>query len=310
MTGAGADARGYLSDAYAEALAEFGRPRRLPRSGGWILEREVPGTALRDAMGPYPIFSCRDWRALEADLDEISDLVSLSLVADPFGAHDPELLGRCFPDRMVAFKEHFVTDLGAADLSTVSKHHRYYARRALAALDLDLLEGEAAAAFAPEWSRLYGVLAARHGLTGIKAFSPASFEKQLRVPGAVVLRARHEGATVGAHIWYLQEGVAFSHLAAVDERGYALMAAYGLYAFALEKLKGRAARLNLGAGAGAAGDAADGLTRFKRGWATGTVPVHFCGRIFDPAAYEAAARARPAPPASGYFPIYRAGELG
>ncbi len=48
-------APGYLSSAYAESLAEFGRPRELAKCGGWILERKIPGTDLHDAMGCYPL---------------------------------------------------------------------------------------------------------------------------------------------------------------------------------------------------------------------------------------------------------------
>jgi hypothetical protein len=306
-----AKSAGYLHHSYAASLSEFGTPRHLPRSDGWILERAIPWTGAVDAMGPYPVFACRNWAALGDDLEEIgTGLVSLALVADPFGNYDLEALRRCFPDRLVPFKRHFVTDFAKVGPQTVSKHHRYYARRALAAVEVDALEGEAAAAFAGIWSSLYETLVARHRLTGIKAFSCASFEKQLGVPGTVVLRARERGEVVGAHIWYLQDRTAFSHLAAVNARGYELMAPYALYSFALDHFKGRASLLDLGAGAGASGDAQDGLTRFKRGWATGDVPVYFCGRIFDREGYEQAARARSASAEEPYFPIYRSGELG
>ena len=52
---------GYLSQEYAAAFAEFGTARRLPRSGGWLIERPIAGTDDRDAMGCYPLFSCADW---------------------------------------------------------------------------------------------------------------------------------------------------------------------------------------------------------------------------------------------------------
>jgi hypothetical protein len=299
-------APGYLSEAYARSLAEFGTPRLLPRSGGWVLERAIGECGLKDAMGPYPLFACRDWDALEADVEALAgELVSLTLVADPFGGADPERLRRAFPDRCYPFKEHFVAETEGADLARASKHHRYYARKALAAVELDLLEGDATAAFAAEWEELYGNLRRRHGLSGIKAFSPSAFEQQLRVPGALVLRAREAGVTVGAHIWYVQGEVAYSHLAAVSERGYALMAAYGLYAFALDVFRQRVRLVDWGAGAGTGADAG-GLTRFKRGWATGTVPVHLCARILDPEAY---ARLSAQTPETAYFPMYRAGEL-
>ena len=66
--------------------------------------------------------------------------------------------------------------------------------------------------------------------------------------------------------------------------------------------------MNLGAGAGLTADAEDGLSRFKRGWATGVRPVHFCGRVLDPVEYERLA-ARSRERAGGYFPAYRHGEF-
>ena len=77
---------GYLHADYARSLAEFGTPRELPRSGGWILERKIPGFNAYDAMGCYPLFCCKDWSRLQGDIAELqSELVSLSLVPDPFG---------------------------------------------------------------------------------------------------------------------------------------------------------------------------------------------------------------------------------
>src|SRR5207237_160064 len=103
---------GYAHPGYAASLLEFGRPRALIQSGGWILERPIPGANARDAMGCYPIFSCRDWSLLKSDLVELSgDLVSLVLVADPFGNFTEKLLGDTFKDLLTPFKEHFVIDL-------------------------------------------------------------------------------------------------------------------------------------------------------------------------------------------------------
>ncbi len=118
---------GYMHPGYAESLAEFGTPRELPYSGGWLLERAIPGTDLRDAMGCYPLFACREWSGLHRDLDDLeNELVSVSLVADPFGHYDKTLLDECF-DTVVAFKQHFVGDLNEPCEALVSKHHRKYA---------------------------------------------------------------------------------------------------------------------------------------------------------------------------------------
>src|SRR5262245_39615564 len=119
---------GYMHPRYAESLSEFGTPRQLPRSGGWILQRQISGTAFCDGMGCYPLFSCRDWKALEEDLEDLRrDLVCVSLVADPFGNYELADLQRCFADLFVPFKEHCVMDLQKSH-TPISAHHQRYAR--------------------------------------------------------------------------------------------------------------------------------------------------------------------------------------
>ena len=104
--------KGYLHPGYAQSLAEFGTPRELPGSRGWILKREIPGFSFHDAMGCYPLFTCQDWSQLHADLEDIgNDLASLLLVTDPFGEYNTTYLNRCFKDAVIPFKDHFIVDL-------------------------------------------------------------------------------------------------------------------------------------------------------------------------------------------------------
>jgi len=257
-------------------------------------------------MGCYPLFVCRDWSALEADLADLDGLVSLSLVSDPFGQYDERDLRRCFPDVLMPFKPHFVTDLTRPLTDVVSRHHRYYARKALDRVTVERCASPAA--HLDEWILLYSHLIARHDLKGIQAFSRGAFAAQLGTPGIVMLRATCDGEVVGAHLWYQQGNVAQSHLAAVSARGYALMASYALHWFALQTFAGEVSWLNLGSGAGLRSDPRNGLTAFKRGWATGTRMAYFCGRILDRPAYDALAARSGA--TDGYFPAYRRGEFG
>jgi hypothetical protein len=301
-----AAAFGYGHPSYAASLAELGTPRRLPGSGGWVLARCIPRADARDGMGCYPLFVCEDWRALEADLDAIDDLVSLSLVTDPFGNYDETVLKRSFRDVVVPFKAHFVTDLRRPFSDIVSRHHRYYARKALDRVVVERCD--APENYLDDWVGLYAELAARHTLRGITAFSRAAFARQLRVPGLVMFRAVCDGTTVGAHLWYRHGDVAQSHLAAVNARGYEVMASYALHAHAMEALASEVSWLNLGSGAGLVASAGDGLAKFKRGWATGTRQAYFCGRILDRTRYEALA-APHREQAGSYFPAYRFGEF-
>lgn len=304
---------GYAHGAYAHALSEFGQPLRLERCGGHVLERPIPDSGRSDAMGPYPLFACADWSGLAADLEALGAgadpariPVSLTMVTDPLADCRPEALRECFPDLARPFKDHFVTDLSRPLESVASGHHRRDARGALKKVEVQLCRDPAR--WLEPWARLYGELIERHGITGIAAFSSSSFDRQLRVPGTLLFRAEAEGEVVGMLLWYRRGEVASYHLAAQSLRGYELGASYALMWRALEDLASTGCRwAHLGAGAGAAaGD--DGLTWFKRGWATETRPAWLCGRIFDRDAYGELTRVR-GRPGSEYFPLYRAGEF-
>jgi hypothetical protein len=300
------DPSGYAHRAYAESLAEVGTPRPLSGCGGWLLERPVPGTPYRDAMGCYPLFACADWSRLPDDLEALGhELVSVALVADPFGDADPWLLRRCF-DQVVAFKEHFVVDLERPAAGDASSHHRRQLRRALREVQVDWVQDPRT--FAAEWVRLYGCLVQRHHVRGVAAFSPAALAGQLAVPGVSVLRASRDGETVGATVWLRRGDVAYYHLGAYSDAGYRCRASFALFRTAIESFARTGARwLDLGAGAGVrTTPAEDGLTRFKRGWANASRTAYFCGRIVAPAIYH---RLSEAVPATGYFPAYRAGEF-
>ena len=296
---------GYGARSYAESLWQFGTPRHLPLSDGWLLQRSIPGFPNHDATGCYPLFACADWTQLAKDLDELQDLVCVSLVTDPFGNYNENDLTTCF-SKVVQFKEHFVADLGQSVEQIVSRHHRYYAQRALRQMEVTKVPDPAD--HLDEWSTLYDNLIERHQLKGIKAFSKESFAGQLRVPGLVMLRAAVDGHAIGMHLWYTQGNVAHSHLAAFNSQGYELMASYALYWQAIHEFTGKVRWLNFGAGAGVHDDSNGGLTRFKRGWATEKLTAYFCGRIFDVAAYERIALAK-GKQNSPYFPAYREGEF-
>jgi hypothetical protein len=299
---------GYVHPLYAASLSEFGDPVHLPGCDGWLLRRPIPRLAFHDAMGCYPLFCCEDWSRLPADLDNLrGKLVSVALVADPFGNYTFDDLEKGF-QRVCHFKRHFVVDLSTEP--QIGKHHRYYCRKALKKIQVQHCPDPIQ--YLDEWTELYQHLIDRHVLQGIKAFSRSSFEKQLRVPKPIIIRALHDGQPVAAHVWYVQGEVAYSHLLAVSPEGYELNASYAVYWEAITRateIFGPAVRwLNLGAGAGVDIGADDGLTRFKRGWTDVTRPVFFCCRVLDEDKYAAlvAATGRRHP---AYFPAYREGEF-
>jgi len=305
MTAFKKDPGGYAGRAYAESLSEFGDLLRLPRCGGYLLRRPIPGTDRHDAMGCYPLFFCADWSALEADLAELrGGIVSVSLVADPFGDHSAAQLESAF-DVVNPYRVHYIVDLEAPPEKTGSRHHRREARKALEKIQVEVCKDPPG--FSGDWNKLYQALAVRHGIRGIRAFSRRAFERQLAIPGIVVHLAWCGGRLVGAQLFFQQDDVVHCHLGAVVDEGYETGAFYAMDRFAIGYFSGRARKLDLGGGAGLASTGDDGLSRYKKGWATETVPVCFCGRVADRDRYEALA---PPSGGTGYFPAYREGEFG
>ncbi len=297
---------GYLHHQYALSLAEWGDPVSLSSSGGWLLSRCIPKTGFRDLMGCYPVFCCEDFTRLHEDIVPLSRThVSLALVADSSGEYDEALLRATF-DRVRAFKSHFFAELDRPWEQIASKHHRYYARKSLAKVVVEPILN--LPGFLDIWCALYQNLVRRHALCGIKAFSRRSFAVQLSIPGLIGLRAVHRGQTVGAHLWMTHNRVVHSHLAAFSDKGYELMAAYALYAGAIQYFTGKVRWLNFGAGAGLGEERTDGLTQFKRGWATTTRTAWFCAKVLQPEHYSALSALK-CKIDNDYFPAYRHGEF-
>ncbi len=296
-------ARAYSHWGYAASLAEFGVPRELPRSGGWLLERAIAGTSQRDLMGPYPIFACADWSGLAADVEQFGDSrVSLVLVPDPLADVDASELERAFPGRVQPFKRHLIRDLDEA--AQLPAHHRRHVRRASRSLEVEVCAEPLE--HLDDWVGLYDTLVARHRLVGIRAFSREAFRRQLALPGLVAVRAESRGSTVGMTLWFEDAPNAYYHLGAYSPEGYEISASYALFVVALEHLRDRGVRwLDLG-GAPGSRSQDDGLARFKRGWASGERTAWLCGRILNGSAYAQLTAARG--PAPGWFPEYRAAE--
>lgn len=295
---------GYLSAEYADALSEFGSPHHFQRSLGNILERPINGSGLVDGVGCYPIFSCSYWSELAHDLNDLGTyLVSIVLVTDPFGEYDEGFLRSCFPELVRPYKAHFVIDLSRDVNSFVSSHHQRNSEKALRLLRVEYCQSPLE--HLDSWVALYDNLIARHQIRGIARFSPTSFRKQFTVPGLHVFQAVNNEDVVGMILWYVQNEIAYYHLAAYSQLGYELRASFALFWESISFFKSQKARwISLGAGAGVEADLADGLTRFKKGWATGTKLAYLCGRIFDPEIYIRLSQEKGASAAS-FFPHYR-----
>ena len=178
---------GYLNPMYAASMAEFGRPCALANSDGFLLERAIPRTPHRDAMGLYPLFCCGDWSGLPADLERLGDrLISVVLVTDPFGEYDPSALACAFSHGLIPYKIHHIIDLQIPLVESACEHHRRNARKSLERLVVE--EIDEPVRFLETWCALYADLIARHRIDDLSRFSTRAFEIQLTVPGLVALR--------------------------------------------------------------------------------------------------------------------------
>lgn len=298
---------GYLHPRYAYSFQEYGRPRSLPHCGGWVLERSIPGTPYNDAMGCYPLFTCIDWSQLHIDLGNLTDrgLVSLALVLDPFGNFNSHYLRRCF-DSAIPYKKHFVLDLHNSISSIVSKHHRYYARKALHKIDVKVCLKPTE--WLEEWVSLYRNLTEKYNIRGIRAFSRAAFAEQLAVPGIVLFRASAQGVTVGMELWYEHKETAYNHLVAANRLGYDLGASYALRWTAIDHFAQEQKVRWLNFGGGFNNDGTDGLSFFKKGWSTEYRYSYFCSRIMNREKYSEIVQEKGFAE-TNYFPAYRKGEF-
>lgn len=299
---------GYRDSAYAVALSAIGAPRRLEGSGSFLLLREIEGSDRVDARAPYPLLCCSDWGALAGDLAGLDpEVVSVTAVTDPLGVRERESLRGAFPDRVEEYKWHHLVDLPADDLPHLPDGHRRNVASALARVDVERLDEPWE--HLDDWCALYSGLIERLRIGGLQRFSREGFRRQLRLPGLIAYGARRAGEMVAMTLWVTDRDRAYYHLGASSAEGYARKASFALFWTALRELHATSAVVDLGAGAGSRGDDADGLNRFKRGWATRGAPSHLCGRICDPEYYAYLSRGS-GPAAAAWFPAYRTADSG
>ncbi len=259
-------------------------------------------------MGAYPYLSCRDWSMISQDIQELDpNLVSVALATDPFGDYDEALLNECFNGSVRRWKEHYVIDLRLPIDEIGSKSRRKNARRSLRKVDVEVVSDPAH--WLDEWIFLWSQLVQRHRIFGLRAFSRSAFMKQLAVPGVVVLQAKHHEDIVGAQMYFIDGDIVHSHLSTTTSEGYRLGVTGAMDQFSIAYFADRAHWLNLGGGLGSSKGKLDGLSYYKKSWATNTRWSYFCGHVINRERYDSIVNASGLSPTS-YFPLYREGEYG
>ena len=296
---------GYADPRYCASLREFGEPRHLAQSGGWVLVRDIAGRGSRDVTGCYPLFCAPTWDGLGDDIDALrDDFVSLVLVTDPFGEVDRDDLTRRPGVRLVPWKDHFVIDFAIAPERLGDENRRRNALKAARSVRLEEIDDPTS--LADVWVRLYGNLVHRFGASGMHAPTSDALMAQLAIPGATLLVAYHGDEVVQAQLYLRAGDVAYLHLVGVTPEAYGLNAGAALTRFSIERLRDRVSVLDLGGGAGLDPAVDDGLTSFKRAWSTSTLPTWLVCVVLDDGRYAELVASGSDP---HYFPAYRSPDI-
>lgn len=295
---------GYLNPFYAESFSEIGTPIFLPKSKGWLIKRRIPDSPHFDAMGPYPLFFCKNWDLLIGDLKALKDqIISVSLVISPFSVLPQENFKWYF-DQFHKYKAHYILDLSLPLDSSISKNKRRNAIRALREVSVDLVKSPNIDLF--EWFDLYQNLIERHHIQGIRAFSRKSFEKQIAIPNTHYFRALYENTVVGGNLFYIHGDVAYAHLSAFTGVGYEKGAPYAIKWVALGHLADIVRWVNFGGTPDIEMGKKSGLEQFKTGWSNNSKSSYFCGKILNYDLYDQLVRSSNTNH-MGFFPAYRIG---
>ncbi len=187
---------GYASLAYAHSLADAPDLVALPNAGGHLVARAIePG--LRDLANAYPMFGCRNWRALGPDIRALEGrFVSATIATDPFADVALSELEAAF-DIVRPLHQHFIVELDGGTSSRISRHHRRKLRTASAATDVRIEIAPPDASLFEHWVRLYQTLVERKHITDMRAFSQSIFARQIGTPAA---SSRRPGAVVNCSV--------------------------------------------------------------------------------------------------------------
>ena len=296
---------GYIHPLYAESFSDIGTPLYLPKSKGWLIKRQIPGTNDFDAMGPYPLFFCERWDLLIEDIQSLeNEVVTVTMVIPPLFSFPHERFQHLF-ELFRAYKCHYILDYSKPLKQAVSSSRRKDARRALRTVRVEI--ESTPGIDVREWHHLYSILIKHHEIRGIRSFSYHAFENQLAIPNTYFFKAIFNDKVIGGNIYYLQDGIVYYHLSALTDEGYQKDASYALKWAAIKYFKGKANFMNLGGGtAEDENEILSGLDQFKKGWSNTIQRSYLCGKIMDQKKYQYLMELKKNK--MDWFPAYRSGD--
>ena len=273
-------ATGYRHAAYAQSLVEFGTPRSLTRCGGWILEREIANAGARDGMGCYPLFACRDWGALGAGPRRSRLLPGLASPSSriPSVSESPTRLRECVSGSRPPLQAAFHLRSDRPLKSAVSPQSPLQSRTG------PTLRRRSTSASRHMHGRRPGTICIMRSCGGMASGVVALFPLR-HWPASSRFPAWSCSAPSMATRWSAWRSgmcrtrsptITWRHRTTWATRFARRTACSGAHSSSSKRPALTA--VDLGAAAGRQ-DVADGLSRFKRGWATGQRTAYLCGRI-------------------------------
>jgi hypothetical protein len=225
---------GYLHRLYAKSLSEFGTPVELPQCGGRLLERAIPNSDLKDAIGCYPLFCCTDWTKVPADIQQVKHrYVTISVVPDPFAPITAADLSQYF-QLVKPFKKHFIIDASNSSDQHITRHHQYYARRALKQMRVRLVDDPKTCL--DEWGMPLPNSDRASPPSRHQGLSKTAFAGQFELTGTGCFsRAKTENCRNASVVYSIRR--CLSHLGASDQEGALLGAAYALHWSAINEFQ-------------------------------------------------------------------------
>jgi len=297
---------GYLHPLYSKSFSDIGTPLYLPKSKGWLIKREIPGTEYYDAMGPYPLFICENWEYLIEDISSLeNDLVAVSFVIGPLQLFSKNIFQEYF-EVLYEYRNHYILDTTLPFEKVISPGRRKTAQRALNKVEADYQ-------IAPnicldDWCHLYDNIISKYKVSGIRAFSKESFRKQIAIPKTHFFYVMYQSELVGGALFFLQNDTSYYHLSALTEKGYDLQAGYAVVWSAIKVLSNKIRWIELQGGINLNNGVIDGLSKFKMGWASFEKKSYFCGKVLDSHKYSNIMKIQNIP-TTNWFPAYRIGEF-
>lgn len=301
----------YANPLFLKSLGHIGRYVDVPAWGTGVLARFIPGThdmadpmvCERDIVGSYPLAVLDRDADLAVGLEQLrrQGFITVTLVLDEWHRPPDSTEWVCF-DRLRVFKTHYAQRGHRHALGTPyepSKGHWRHIERARKAVTVRPIRLED---HLVQWCDLYEALIVRRELTGAHAFSRDHFAQLAQVPGIEAIGAFVGSELVACNLWAVHNGRAHSHLVASSDKGYETEAMYAVTDFAFHHYAD-CDLINLGGNAGA-GDAEDGLSRFKKGFVNSTTKAYIAGAILNRGEYERMSEGKK----TDYFPAYRGGE--